>query len=121
MAVRTSISNIGRALKDTGRKTLKKSSALIDSSRINLIIASKKNEIDDIYKEIGKMYYKKYKRELSKDSPFKKLFQDIQGLKKEIRELEQELLSINKEKQCPYCGKFIDRKSIFCGECGKNL
>ncbi|MGM9973295.1 MAG: zinc ribbon domain-containing protein [Clostridiaceae bacterium] len=121
MAIKTSINDIGRALKDTGRKTLKKSSIFIDSSRINLIISSKKNKINDIYKEIGKRYYKKYKKDLSKDSPFKKLFLDIDALKKEIKELEQELLSVNNEKQCPHCGKFIDKKSLFCNKCGKNL
>ena len=121
MAIKTSISDIGRALKDSGKKTLKKSSVFIDSSRINVLIASKKNKIDDIYKEIGKMYYKKYKKVVSKDSPFNKLFVDIQTIKKEIKDLEKQLLSLNDEKQCPHCGKFIDKRSIFCNKCGKNL
>ena len=55
-------------------------------------------------------------------TPFKKdLTVDVEALKKEIRELEQELLSVNYEKQCPHCGRFIDKKSIFCSKCGKNL
>ena len=121
MDIKGSIDDIGRALKDTGRKTIKKSSILIDSSRINILISSKKNKIDDIYKELGRSYYKKYKKNLSKDSPFKKYFTDIDNLKKEIKELEQELLSVKDEKQCPHCGRFIDKGSNFCNKCGKSL
>ncbi len=121
MDIKDTISSLGRALVDSGEKTIKKSSELIDSSRINIIIASKKNSMDDIFQEIGKDVYKNHQKEVSKDKDINKLFHKVETLEKEIKELKKKLLILKKEVFCPHCGEAINKKSKFCFKCGKIL
>ena len=121
MDIRRSLSSVGRALKESSERTLKKSTDLIDISRINIVIATKKNEKDEVYRKIGRLVYKKYKKEALKSKDVKDLFDEVEKLNKEIKELNKQVSAINREKTCPHCGESIQKKSLFCPICGNNL
>lgn len=121
MDFKRSLSSLGRALKSGSEKTLKKSTVFMDISRINILIASKEKDMEDIYCLIGEKIYKKYGKELLKYKELKEMFNELELIEKDIKKLRKEISVIKKEKFCPYCGESIDKKSKFCLKCGKLL
>lgn len=121
MDFKRSLSSIGHALKTSSEKTMKKSTVFMDVSRINILIASKEKDIEDIYCLLGEKIYKKYGKELLKYKELKEICNEIELIEKEIKKLKKKISVIKEEKLCPYCGESIDKKSKFCLKCGKLL
>ncbi|WP_040214272.1 hypothetical protein [Clostridium polynesiense] len=127
MDFRRSLSSIGRALKNSGERTWKKSTVLLDVSRINILIASKEKDIEDIYIIIGKNIYEKYGKDFNKHkdlrelNDLKELFTEIAIIEKEIKKLKKKISHIKDQRICPYCGEITENKSKFCLKCDKML
>ena len=82
-----------------------------------------KSEIENLYKEIGKIVYEKHnlqdtiyiKEELEEECT------KIDVLSDEIENTLKEIMSLRDLKQCPNCYEQIDKSAFYCPNCGRQL
>lgn len=106
-------------LKNTADKVAKKSTELVEISKIKLNIANIKSEIAKNYKLLGEAVYVSQK---SEDTPET---ENIEAIIKTLDELQDQLYALlesnaafKNEKPCPACTKSNPANAQFCVACG---
>lgn len=105
---------------DLGKKTSEATSKITKETKLKLKMNENKGKISDLYEEIGKKVYEKHVME--EDIKIKEELQEecekIDSLSKEIEEARQEILKLNKKRQCHKCFAEIEKDAQFCPKCG---
>lgn len=96
----------------------KKTSEVIEVQKLNSSIRSEKNEIDEIFRQIGKSSFERYGANGTGDEDFIGFFQSIQQRMVTITDLEQKLDEVRNLKECPSCKFEQPREVLFCSKCG---
>lgn len=86
-------------------------------AKLKYEIKQREGYLDELYKEIGKEYYQKYKEEMTD----KEAFTEITSLLEEVADLKEQYMKIKGTIECPQCGAHIDKASSYCKVCGKQL
>lgn len=105
---------------DTYKNVTKKSTDLVQEAKIKLIINERAEEIDGIYKEIGKNVYRLFKRGENVED-FIANCKMIESLETEKSELQDTLLSLKNLKKCDNCNASMDKDTAFCPSCGYGM
>ena len=90
-----------------------------DTTRLNSLISDEERQIEGLYSQIGKLYYKT--QEPDTDSPIGKLCIAIKASNDRIKNYRDEIDKVKNKKRCPACNVDIPLASLFCGVCGTNL
>ena len=108
--------DFGKKVEQFGQDIWKKTTDVFNVLSKNTEIAGKQRELRLVYAEIGKLYCEKHGEESGNE--FSEQCERALAMKKEIEELEQEVLQHRGRRKCAKCGELIDSAVAFCPHCG---
>lgn len=109
-------------IKSAADKVAKKSSELVELSKIKLNILSTKSSIDEQYKKLGKLVYTSQKETADDISAkFEEVIAKIDKLHEKLAELEEASAQVSNKVICPACKKVNSADAEFCSQCGLDL
>lgn len=105
---------------ETYKATKEKTSKLSEEFKLKNLISEKKEEIEKLYIEIGKIVAEDLKagKDSDKDTVSKKV-DEIVALEKEIESAEKSILDLKDIAVCDGCNSKIEKEAAFCPNCGK--
>ncbi len=108
------LENIGKA----AQAAAKKSSELVEITKLNMNINSEEDKIQKQYTQIGKLIYDKFKAGGNIDEEFLASCETIRTHEQNINNLKEKILETKNLRVCSGCGAEIDKNSMFCAKCG---
>ena len=112
---------LGKKATEAYKMTADKTGKIAREAKLKLKIGELRNQINDIYKEIGEKVYEKHIREeeINIQKDLEEQCTKIDVLSDEIETMLQECLTLKDKKQCPNCNYQIDKEDKFCPKCGQ--
>jgi len=92
---------------------------LADEAKIRLKIVDRKAEVNTMLRELGEILYATHIGEPSDSEIMLSKLQEIDALKTEIAELEEQLGRKEKPCTCDTCGAVVQKDAAYCEECGE--
>ena len=115
--------NLGKKASEAYKVTADKTSKIAKETKLRMQVADYKSQINDLYKEIGEVVYKKHSED-SKNSITKELEEKctkIDELSAQIDANLKECLKLKDKRTCPKCSSEVDKNVQFCPNCGEKL
>ena len=111
---------LGKKASEAYKVTADKTGKLAKEAKLRMKMGELKNEISDIYEDIGKVVYENHVREEKQDisNELEEKCTKIDCLIDEIESYLKECLELKDKRQCPNCYVEIDKDTKFCPECG---
>lgn len=111
---------LGKKASEAYKVTADKTGKLAKEAKLRMKMGELKNEINDIYEDIGKVVYENYVRDDKQDisNELEEKCTKIDCLSDEIESYLKECLELKDKRQCPNCYTEIDIDTKFCPECG---
>lgn len=113
--------NIGKKVGDIAQTAAKKSSDLVETTKINMNINSEEESIKNLYKEIGEVFYEKYGSNPGNDGVIVALCEKIRAHEETIKDLKEKSNEKKNINICPTCGDEVEKEKAFCGKCGADM
>lgn len=114
------MSEIIKKLRHGVASTGSKVKNIVDFSRFKVKIAQKEDQIEEEYREIGKLIYQSWKNKpeiVGSDAVVAEHCGKIAGINAEINEIQARINEAKKIRQCS-CGEVVSLDTKFCPECG---
>lgn len=109
-------------IKSAADKVAKKSSELVELSKIKLNILGTKSSIDEQFKKLGELVYSSQREDsLDVTEKLEDVFAKIDSLYEKLAELEETSAQVSNKKICPACKKVNVADAEFCSHCGADL
>lgn len=99
----------------------KKSCELLSVAKLNIRIADRKAEINSALREVGEIMYATHIGIPADSDVLVRKLQEIDALKAEIAQMEEEIGRTKTVPACATCGAEIRESDMFCGACGEKL
>lgn len=109
---------VGKTAAETYNTVADKSGKAIEDAKLKLAIAEKEDEIEAIYKEMGKTVYDSYKAGEDVGKAFTKDSKTIDKKISEIEDMNKKILYNKSLRICDKCKDVIELESTFCPSCG---
>ena len=121
--VKTSAKAVGDLTIAKANDVSKKASSVYEKGKINLKIFNIQNEIDLLYKSIGRELYEAHLDADAETPDFEELFIAVDEKQQEIQELRAQQDVLRNSKKCPNpdCGKSCSKDDAYCPACGAKL
>ena len=103
---------------DTYKMVSDKTGDIVKETKSKFNISDKKDEVSEIYLNIGKTVYEMYKKDEEVGQIFTKECKKIDKTLKEIKEIEKTILFNKNLRNCNNCSEIIPLESAFCEHCG---
>lgn len=110
--------NFTRKVTETAKAAAKKSSDLVEVTKINMSIGSEEDKIEKVYKEIGKTVFESFARGENVDEIFVDKCKEIASYEDNIKDMRAKLLELKNSKVCPNCREELDIEVLYCSKCG---
>lgn len=111
----------GKAYKNAADNAGKKAADVVASTKLNLKIFDLNAEIDQIYKEIGKMVYDIHLGVEEDEEELNHRLDLIDEKIASVESLREKIKDIKAEPVCPSCGRACKKTDTFCSGCGAQL
>lgn len=101
-----------------------KAKTVVEINRLKLQNNTKLNEIDNQYREIGKLVYISSIENTPKyplNEQLEPYLATIKQLQSEIQQNLVEIKFLSDEKDCPACGNTVSLDTHFCPKCGQGI
>jgi rRNA maturation endonuclease Nob1 len=110
--------NFTKKVTETAKAAAKKSSELVEVTKLNISVGAEEDKIEKVYSDIGKMAYAAFlKGELTNDA-YMVNFEKIKSYEENIYKMKQKILELKSTKICAGCGEELDLSTAFCSKCG---
>lgn len=109
---------VGKTATETYNTVADKSGKAIEDAKLKLAIAEKEDEIEAIYKEMGKTVYDSYKVGEDVGKAFTKDSKSIDKKLSEIEDMNKKILFNKSLRVCDKCKEVISLESTYCPTCG---
>ena len=111
--------NFFSEIKNTAGKAVKKSSELVEMSKVKLNMVNTKSEISANFKVLGELVYLSQKDGAEPDTKkIEETIAKINELYERLDELTEVSSTLKNEKVCPNCTKSNPTDAQFCSGCG---
>ncbi len=112
---------LGKKASEAYKVTADKTGKLAKEAKLRVKISDLKNQVKEVYEEIGKKVYEKYTKEEGIDikTELEPECTKIDVLNAEIENNLDECLELKDKKMCTKCSAQIDKNVKFCPECGE--
>lgn len=107
---------IGNKVSNVASSATSKVRDMADTSSLHRQVSAAHAKINELYQNIGAIYYKKNKEAPSEE--FSAAFTEIASLEKKIEELNEQIMIAKKIKICPNCKAELPYGTAFCPNCG---
>jgi len=119
-SINMGLSKIAKTVGDGANTVAQKSTEFVEISKLNLNISSEKNNVEELYREIGRVVYSKYENGDIIDKDLEDSCKQLEESYNKIMELEDRINDIKKsnkgnkkeEVKCDNDGTCTDYKSI---------
>lgn len=112
-------------LKDGAVKVTKtvvnKTNNVASQTKIKFAISETQDKIKDIYAEIGKIVYEKYKSGDAVCECMTDKCTKIDSLFDEVVELDKQLADLKQTVKCFKCGAYNNADDVYCSKCGNKM
>lgn len=116
--------SVGAVASETGRvaqNAVKKAGELVENTKLSIKVSEANSEIEDAYKEIGRLVYLTHSGEDVSSAAIEQLLEKIDRKNEEIKAYKDKIMATRSTVQCPNCGNECSRQSAFCSFCGNSL
>jgi DNA-directed RNA polymerase subunit RPC12/RpoP len=113
--------NLGKKVGNFAQTAAKKSSELVETTKINYNINSEEDKIKDLFCEIGKSLYAKFSENQIQGGDYAEQFAAIAQHEANIKNLREKIYEIKNIVVCPSCGSEVERTNTFCNKCGAKI
>jgi len=93
----------------------------VKTTKLNMARAGEQSTLKNLYQEIGEKVHEIYRYGGSLGALFDKYYQDILASEKRTAELEAQIAEIKGIRDCPACGKPVERGVAYCPQCGTGM
>lgn len=111
-----------KKIADTAEKitktSIKKTSETVSVLKLKYAIKDIDSDIDNIYKELGKMVYQEYKNGAEFEGEYLEKCEKIDDFSSEIKLLNTKIAELGNKSICPECKKYNDANAKYCSFCG---
>lgn len=113
---------LGKQASKTYKYTAQKTSKLAREAKLKMQMNEHKDEIEDLYLQIGKKLYEHHVKDKGLDIDIEAVLEEyciqIDELCDRIEEERKEILTLKDKKQCPNCFCEIELDYNYCPNCG---
>ena len=106
---------------DAAYATGKKAEELVGVAKLNIRMMERKGDIKTALKEVGELLYATQTGNPTSSEILQAKLEEIDRLKAEVAELEQQLGREKAGSVCTTCGAAVNERDTFCRECGDKL
>lgn len=110
--------NLSRKVTDTAKAAAKKSSEVVEVTKLNMSIGTEEDKIKKAYTEIGKSVYEVFTKGEEVNEAFKAQCELISTYEDNINEMKVKILDLKALKVCAACGAEMENGILFCSKCG---
>ena len=110
--------NLTKKVSDTAKAAAKKSSEIVEVTKLNMNISAEEDKIKKAFADIGKQVYEAYSNGEEVAENYKSICEEIRGYEDSIKETKQKILELKNVKVCPNCGAELELDTAFCSSCG---
>lgn len=111
----------GKRLSEVAKSAGKMTRDVAETTRINLQINTRHEEIEKCYLQLGKAYYARQAAGGGSTEAMDALCSQIAGMIAECEDLQRQVDDLKGQRRCPNCGSVQSATSSFCSECGERL
>ncbi len=108
-----------RKVTDKARAAARKSSELVEATKLKMSISVEEDKIEKLYGEIGKAVYESYCAGKEVSDEVRELCDRIEAHFAAIEDMKKKIMELSRIKKCPACGAEIDLDVAFCPRCGE--
>lgn len=113
--------DVKNTLQKVAGTVAKKTGEFYDYTKLSLSISGIKNDIDELYKQIGKAVYTHFSDEDFNVDDISSLCEAIDAKKGELEQMSAKLAELKNVAVCEECGASVSKESTFCAKCGAKL
>lgn len=113
--------NIGKKVGEAAQAAAKKSSELVEVTKLNMSISSEEEKMQKLYIKVGKKLYEEYSLNSELYPEFKEDCEAIMNHELAIQNLKEKMLEVKNVKICQGCGVEVERSIMFCPKCGNKF
>lgn len=110
--------NFTKKVADTAKAAARKSSDIVEVTKLNMSVGAEENKIQKAYSEIGKLVYEQYTKGERGNDDVTAYCEKIESYEENIKEIKTKVLELKDKKACPECGVQMDIEDGFCSKCG---
>ena len=114
------LDDLTRVVTDTAKSVSKKSSSMVEVTRLSMAINTEEDRIQRQFYEIGKKVYTEYTLDKGWDEEIAEMCKSVQVMEKNIADMKTKILNLRKIKECPKCSEILDIDMMFCYKCGES-
>ena len=115
------LDNVSETISKMARGIAKGTNKVVESSKVSIELLEKKDDLKDMYAEIGKILVNSSDDEIFEKLDIKNKVVAINKLNNEIVELKIKLSELKNTKKCPDCGANVSKNSAYCNICGSKI
>ena len=112
---------VGDTAADAAYGVGKKACALLSVAKLNIRVADLTAQVNTALREAGELLYATHTGDPTDSAVLLAKLEEIDGLKAQIAELEDQIGRAEESAICPTCGAAVREGDQFCRECGGKL
>ena len=116
--VSDSASTVVKTVGDWANVVVKKSGEIVELSKLTVSIKAEESKIKDLYEEIGKIVYTKFKNNVYIDPELTEKCKEIIIIEKDVHEMNAKISVLKNKKVCTKCGDALEKDAPACTNCG---
>lgn len=113
--------DLGKRLSEVAKNAGKMTRDVAETTRINLQINTRQEEIEKCYLQLGKAYYARQMAGGGSTEAMDALCGQIAEMIAECENLQKQVDDLKGQRRCPNCGSIQSANSSFCSDCGERL
>mgnify|MGYP004657961699 FL=1 len=115
------IEKIVSNVEKTTKAVVRKSTDVVEITKLKIAISNAENEADGIINEIGQLVYEAYKSGEGKPELVEEKCEKIDEIRKDIDTKRNQYAKLRNLKRCAECENENDADAVFCNKCGAKL
>ncbi|HOM02520.1 MAG TPA: hypothetical protein PLH43_06795 [Acetivibrio sp.] len=112
------IKDFTRKVTDTAKFAARKSSDMVEITKLNFNIGTEEDKIKRAYAQMGEIVYRSFENGEEVPADLKALCEKVADMKKNIEQMKQQILRIKSIKVCPSCKEELPEEVAYCPKCG---
>lgn len=112
------LENLGKKVGGAAQAVTKKSSEIVEVTKLNVNVNSEEDKIQKLYTQIGKTVYENFRQTGNAPDSIKETCEQIKAHEENIRALKEKIAEVKGIKTCINCGAEMEITQLFCSKCG---